>query len=100
MKLVRVSPIAVIGLFAAMFVSSNGQDKTASLADDKVLGKVIDVQGITSIRPPLYDRWTPACVNLPLKPGDWLRTDVRGANALHVRLANKSGSDPWPGLAG
>ena len=96
-KLVRVSPIAVIGLFAAMFISSNGQDKTASLADDKVLGKVLDAQGITSIRPPLYDRWTPACINLPLKPGDWLRTDARGANALHVRLANKSGIILGPG---
>ena len=50
------------------------------------IGKVIDSQGVTSIRPTAGTRWTGASHSLPIKPGDWLRTDVRGANALHVKL--------------
>ncbi len=55
--------------------------------DDRV-GKVVDVQGMVSIKPVLHSRWTPVCRPLTLKPGDWLRTDLRGANAAAVQLGD------------
>ena len=57
-----------------------------SLAEVGDLGKIVDSQGIVSMRPKMASRWSAASKNLTLKPGDWLRTDVRGANALAFRL--------------
>ena len=59
-----------------------------SLSDDGRIGKVIDSQGIAGVRPAMQSRWTLPEDDLLLRPGDWLRTDVRGANALHVRLGS------------
>ena len=61
-------------------------DGQASLARNGDVGKVVDCQGITSVRAKLGKRWSPAGTAFALKPGDWLRTDVRGANALAFRL--------------
>jgi len=58
----------------------------ASLQDEFRLGKVVDFQGIAAVRPELGVRWTPVENGLLLRRGDWLRTDVRGANAVQVRL--------------
>ena len=58
----------------------------ASLQDEFRLGKVVDFQGIAAVRPELGARWTPVENGLLLRKGDWLRTDVRGANAVQVRL--------------
>lgn len=52
-----------------------------TLTEDGRIGKVTDVQGLVSIRPVMAERWTLVCGNILLKPGDWLRTDLRGANA-------------------
>ena len=57
-----------------------------SLADVGDLGKIVDSQGIVSVRPKMGSRWSGASKNFAIKPGDWLRTDVRGANALAFRL--------------
>ena len=59
-----------------------------SLTEDGRIGKVSDAQGIVLLRPALSQRWTPICRDLLLKPGDWLRTDLRGANAAKVRLSS------------
>jgi Flp pilus assembly protein TadD len=68
-----------------------------TLADTDALGKVVDVQGLAFVRPALSERWTPVCGPLVLKPGDWLRTDLRGANALQVRTKNGGGLILGPG---
>jgi hypothetical protein len=58
----------------------------ASLEDGFRLGKVVDLQGIVAVRPELGKRWTPVENGMILRKGDWLRTDVRGANAVQVKL--------------
>lgn len=60
-----------------------------SLTEDGRIGKVSDAQGIAVIRPMLARRWTPLGPGLLLKPGDWLRTELRGANALKVTLSSE-----------
>jgi Flp pilus assembly protein TadD len=57
-----------------------------TLADDGRIGKVTDAQGVVSIKPVLHERWSPVQPRLVLKPGDWLRTDARGANAVALTL--------------
>ncbi len=57
-----------------------------SLSEDGRIGVVSDLQGIVVLRPKLAQRWTPLCRETLLKPGDWLRTDLRGANAVRVQL--------------
>ena len=72
---------AVVVLF---FVA--GRLGAATLASDEHLGKVVDAQGTVSLKSAEQQRWTPVCGRLVLMPGDWLRTDLRGANAAEVRL--------------
>ncbi len=60
-----------------------------SLTEDGRIGKVSDAQGITAVRPMLAKRWTPLGPGLMLKPGDWLRTELRGAHALKVTLSSE-----------
>ncbi|MDZ7620557.1 MAG: VIT and VWA domain-containing protein, partial [Patescibacteria group bacterium] len=57
------------------------------LADDGRIGKVTDFQGIVAVKPVGAERFTPVCEPMVLKPGDWLRTDLRGANAVAARMA-------------
>ena len=56
------------------------------LIDDGRIGKITDAQGIVSIKPVLHERWSPVQSKVVLKPGDWLRTDARGANAVALAL--------------
>src|SRR5439155_1694271 len=58
--------------------------------EDGRIGKVTDVQGIVTIKPVLHERWTPVREGLVLKPGDWVRTDARGANATALRLVKNT----------
>lgn len=60
-----------------------------SLSEDGRIGKVIDSQGIVTLRPMMGRRWTPVARQMLLKPGDWLRTDVRGANASAIILTSR-----------
>lgn len=59
-----------------------------SLIDNEQIGKIRDAQGIVVVRPALAQRWTPVCREMSLRPGDWLRTDIRGANAVIARLSS------------
>lgn len=61
-----------------------------TLTEDGRVGKVADVQGVVSIKPVIRQRWSPVSAHLLLKPGDWLRTDLRGANAADVRLVQRT----------
>ena len=62
-----------------------------TLTEDGRIGKVTDVQGIVSIKPVLHERWTPVREGLVLRPGDWVRTDARGANATALRIVKQTG---------
>jgi predicted Zn-dependent protease len=68
-----------------------------TLTEDGRIGKLTDVQGIVTIKPVMHERWTPVRGNLLLKPGDWVRTDVRGANAVGLRLVKQTGVIVGPG---
>ncbi|MHC4400407.1 MAG: VIT domain-containing protein [Planctomycetota bacterium] len=68
-----------------------------TLTEDGRIGKVTDTQGIVSVRPVTARRWTPVDRQLVLKPGDWLRTDVRGANAVKARLVRQTDVTLGPG---
>ena len=69
-----------------------------TLTEDGRIGKVIDIQGLVTVRPLTTTRWTPLCApNLILQPGDWLRTDNRGANATTVQLAPQTKLIVGPG---
>lgn len=59
-----------------------------SLTEDGRIGKVTESQGIVVLRPMLAQRWTPVCRETLLRPGDWLRTELRGANAVKVTLSS------------
>ena len=57
-----------------------------TLTEDGRIGKVTKAQGLVSVKPALARRWTPLCNGVILRPGDWVRTDIRGANATEIRL--------------
>jgi hypothetical protein len=59
------------------------------LAESDRIGKVTDTQGIVTLRPIGARRWTPICRELLMQPGDWIRTDNRGANAATMELDSK-----------
>src|SRR4029077_9508045 len=61
-----------------------------TLTEDGRVGKIIDVQGLASIKPVMHNRWTAVCGKTLLKPGDWVRTDNRGANAATLRIVKQS----------
>jgi predicted Zn-dependent protease len=61
-----------------------------TLTDDGRVGKVADVQGIVTLKPVMRQRWTPVVTHALVKPGDWVRTDVRGANAVALRLVKNT----------
>jgi len=94
----RFEPIAKIELLAMngpvdeeLFVVGD------TLTEDGRIGKISDIQGIASIKPVMHSRWTPVGQRMPVKPGDWLRTDVRGANAAAVRLVSQADITLGPG---
>jgi tetratricopeptide (TPR) repeat protein len=62
-----------------------------TLTEDGRIGKVTDVQGVVGVKPVLHQRWTPVRSRLVLKPGDWVRTDARGANAAALQLVKLTG---------
>jgi hypothetical protein len=68
-----------------------------SLSQDGRVGKIVDSQGVVTLRPPLARRWTPVSRQMLVKPGDWLRTDVRGANAATVLLTSQFKVTAGPG---
>ncbi len=57
-----------------------------TLTEDGRIGKVTDAQGLVAIRPVMHDRFSPVTERMPIRPGDLVQTDPRGANAVSVRL--------------
>jgi tetratricopeptide (TPR) repeat protein len=91
-ELGKVKPLAELTVIA--YDEPIGAEKfvvAETLTEDGRIGKVTDVQGIVAIRPVLHERWTPVPKHLVLKPGDWVRTDARGANATALCLVKQTG---------
>jgi hypothetical protein len=82
----KMNPLSALTGALFLFVAPGVLPAAPSLAEVGDLGKVVDSQGIVSVRPKMASRWSAATKNFAVKPGDWLRTDVRGANALAFRL--------------
>ena len=78
-------------LAALVVAAATASAEPASLKQSGDIGRVSEVQGVASVRAQGGQRWSLATPGLPLKPGDWVRTDGRGANVLRLRLA--SGGD-------
>ena len=70
---------------------------TKSLTEGGRIGTISDAQGIVVLRPMLAKRWTPICRDTLLWPGDWIRTELRGANAIKVRLSSETELTLGPG---
>ena len=68
-----------------------------SLSKDGRIGQITQTQGLVQIRPQAYSRWTPVSGPTILKPGDWIRTDARGANAATLKLTSGYQLIPGPG---
>ncbi|RPI77803.1 MAG: hypothetical protein EHM42_13530, partial [Planctomycetaceae bacterium] len=68
------------------------------LADDGRLGQIADVQGLVSLKPAGQSRWTPIFGKLVVRPGDQVRSVLRGANAALVKL--ESGAEVTIGPGG
>ena len=82
-------PLAEMRLIAMNEAVANEKFHVAnSLTEDGRIGKVTQSQGIVGLRPMLGKRWTPIAQQTLLKPGDWLRTEIRGANAVKVLLSS------------
>lgn len=83
-------PLAELRLVAVNQPVADEQFAVAkSLTEDGRIGKVSEAQGIVVLRPMLAKRWTPVCRETLLRPGDWLRTELRGANAVKITLASE-----------
>jgi tetratricopeptide (TPR) repeat protein/outer membrane lipoprotein-sorting protein len=94
----RLSPVARLTVLATdqpvpedIFIVGD------TLTEDGRIGKVTDVQGIVGLKPAMGQRWTPVTAHLVLKPGDWIRTDLRGSNAAALRLVKQTGVTLGPG---
>jgi len=59
-----------------------------SLSEDGRIGKILNAQGTVTLKPLTHRRWTPVSGPALIKPGDWLRTDTRGANAALMALTS------------
>jgi len=82
-------PLAELQLVALNAPVNEDKFKVAAtLTEDGRIGKISDAQGVVTLRPMTAKRWTPVCRETLLKPGDWLRTDIRGANAVKARLSS------------
>jgi hypothetical protein len=80
----RSRAVSIAALLLGILFAATGAE---SLKISRI-GKVIDAQGICALKPKLQERWTPIMEGALLNPGDWLRTDARGANALQCRLGS------------
>ncbi len=86
---VAVAPLAQLELVA---INANVADEkfvvSKTLSEDGRIGKVSAAQGVVVLRPMLAKRWTPVCRETVLKPGDWLRTEHRGPNAIKATFTS------------
>ena len=90
-------------LFLTIFLACSAlligavQDSPATLRDDGRAGTVTDRQGTALVRPVGKQRWTPLDNGSVLELGDQVRTSVRGANAVELRLPGGGGLVLGPG---
>ena len=68
-----------------------------TLTEDGRIGKALDVQGLVLVKPAMHRRWTPLQPQTLLKPGDWVRAEVRGAHAALLRLSSQARITIGPG---
>ena len=68
-----------------------------TLTEDGRIGKLSDLEGLVAVKPVMAERWTPLDGPILLRPGDWVRTDVRGANAAALRLVKDTMVTLGPG---
>jgi Flp pilus assembly protein TadD len=68
-----------------------------TLTEDGRIGKVTDVQGVVMLKPMAGSRFTPVAGPMIVKPGDWVQTDLRGANAAALRLVPQTAVTLGPG---
>lgn len=59
-----------------------------NLTEDFRIGKIVDSEGVVTVKPVMRERWTPVSREMVLKQGDWIRTDPRGPNAVAVRVSS------------
>lgn len=86
---VAMAPLAQLELVAVnVEVSDDKFAVSKTLSEDGRIGKVSAAQGVVVLRPMLAKRWTPVCRETVLKPGDWLRTEHRGPNAIKATLTS------------
>lgn len=91
-------PLAELRLVAVNQPVADEQFAVAkSLTEDGRIGKVSESQGIVVLRPMLAKRWTPVCRETLLRAGDWVRTELRGANAVKITLASEVELTVGPG---
>ena len=103
----RISAVAAVATMVWFFavgvlaIDSSRPEKSLvgndTLTKDGRIGKITDSQGICAIRPAMAERWTPLDEGSLVMPGDWLRTDLRGANAMTVRLVGQTQLTIGPG---
>jgi tetratricopeptide (TPR) repeat protein len=90
LRKVRKAPLAELRLIARNEPVDEAKFAVAkSLSNDGRIGRVLDAQGIVMLRPVMRSRWTPIARQMLIRPGDWLRTDVRGANAAAVAMTSR-----------
>ena len=65
--------------------------------DDGRAGTVVDRQGFACVRAVGHERWAPLGPRDVLLPGDQIRTDPRGANAVEFRLGQGGAAVLGPG---
>src|SRR5690242_10818033 len=71
---------------AALVLVAPKQGHAGSLKPDGRAGLVTAVQGTSVVRPVGRERWTPLDTRSIVFPGDVVRTEARGANALEINL--------------
>lgn len=57
-----------------------------TLTEDFRIGRIVDSEGVVTVKPVMRERWTPVSRETVLKRGDWIRTDPRGPNAVAVHV--------------
>ena len=82
--LIRVS--LGFALASVLVAPHSGSAAPTALSDDGRAGVVTAAQGVAMVRPVGHERWTPLESRGLLFPGDVLRTEARGANALEIRM--------------
>lgn len=84
------APLAELQLVALNPVVDAGKFVVAkTLSADGRVGKITDAQGIVLLRPLTAQRWTPIHREMPVQPGDWVRTELRGANAVRIKFTSE-----------